>query len=169
MPYMIVDFEGSSLGSKGYPIELAWSQLGTKKITSALIRPTPQWLEFGRWGPDAEKIHGIPRDKLMEEGNNHEIVATAFLDACKALIVLSDMPPADQHFMNELCGSRAPKLEDFWQTVRALSDRSLEGPACEEVEIAHPQRHRASADVRRLCFLWSIIVMRTPRPATSDL
>ena len=67
-----LDFEASSLGKQGYPIEVAWV-LSNGEEESHLIRPDPTWTD---WDLKAEAIHGIARDRRLFLPTNSEIEAS---------------------------------------------------------------------------------------------
>lgn len=66
-----MDFEASAL-HKGYPIEvgvaISWPG-GMVGRAEKIIRHDP-WLEQGHWCPDAEKVHGISRQRVFYEGTD---------------------------------------------------------------------------------------------------
>jgi len=72
-PLCFLDIEASSLDDESYPIEVGVSILThpSAEIStwSALIAPTPRWLQTGRWSARAEAVHGIRQSLLIQEGN----------------------------------------------------------------------------------------------------
>ncbi|WP_097459911.1 3'-5' exonuclease [Mangrovitalea sediminis] len=71
---VFIDFEASSLDLvASYPIEVGLC-LADGTTHSWLIRPHVLWLD---WSESAEKIHRIPRERLIEEGVEASDVATA--------------------------------------------------------------------------------------------
>ena len=67
---IILDIEASGLSErapKSYPVEFGWSDLDLN-VESFLIRPTKGWLKKGEWSPNAEGIHGISQQQLLDEG-----------------------------------------------------------------------------------------------------
>jgi hypothetical protein len=66
-----LDFEASSLSDDSYPVEVGWIfEDGCSE--SHLIRPAPDWTD---WDLQAESIHGISRQRLLDEGAPHQDVA----------------------------------------------------------------------------------------------
>ena len=61
---VFLDFEASSLGKNGYPIEVAWV-FEDGDSESFLISPIGRWTG---WDAAAEAIHGISREQLAAEG-----------------------------------------------------------------------------------------------------
>ena len=60
---VFLDFEASSLSKHSYPVEIAWV-FEDGRSRSFLIKPKSGWTD---WSADAEKIHGISRDRLQEK------------------------------------------------------------------------------------------------------
>ncbi|MFP3544403.1 transcriptional regulator [Rhizobium sp. SIMBA_035] len=61
---VFLDFEASSLSKHSYPIEIAWV-FEDGQSRSLLIAPPANWTD---WSADAERLHGISREKLADEG-----------------------------------------------------------------------------------------------------
>lgn len=61
-----LDVEASSLSSKSYPIEVAWSD-STGHIHNYLINPyaVHEWTD---WDYEAQQLHGISRQQCREQG-----------------------------------------------------------------------------------------------------
>src|SRR3712207_6313370 len=72
-----LDFEASSLGKHGYPIEVAWV-LSSGEEESHLIRPHPTWTDCDL---KAETIHGLSRDRLHTDGAPVADVARRMMSA----------------------------------------------------------------------------------------
>lgn len=83
-----IDFEASSLGRGGYPIEVAWVFENGNSQTF-LIAPIEEWTG---WDPAAEAIHGITRGQLSREGVSTDIVARRLVDALQGNEVLASVP-----------------------------------------------------------------------------
>ena len=62
---IILDIEASGFGSGSYPIEIGFSGRHGEGWCS-LIRPEAEWTH---WDLDAARVHGIPREVLIERGN----------------------------------------------------------------------------------------------------
>lgn len=96
-----IDFEASSLGRRGYPIEVAWVfENGVSE--SLLIAPVDKWTD---WDPAAEAIHGISREQLGREGVSTEIVARRLVDALQGFEVFSNAPSWDGKWLSALLRS----------------------------------------------------------------
>lgn len=61
---IILDIEASGFGSGSYPIEIGLA-LADGRLLSRLIKPLDHWTH---WQESAEKVHGISRDRLFDEG-----------------------------------------------------------------------------------------------------
>lgn len=69
MPTIVtLDFEASCLPRHGrsFPIEVAIAEAGGE-VRSWLIRPEPQWRAWA-WTAEAEGLHGLTWDQLIEAG-----------------------------------------------------------------------------------------------------
>lgn len=65
------DIEASGLQLSGYPIEVgwAWEASSVVHLRSVLIRPPVEWTnELDSWSEEAERLHGISLEQLMDEG-----------------------------------------------------------------------------------------------------
>lgn len=61
---VFLDFEASSLGRHGFPIEVGWAgEDGSAE--SHLIRPAPSWED---WAESAERVHAISLERLRQDG-----------------------------------------------------------------------------------------------------
>lgn len=96
-----IDFEASSLGRRGYPIEVAWV-FEDGNSESFLILPIEKWMD---WDPAAEAIHGISREQLAVEGVPVEIVATRLVDALQGHDVFASAPSWDGKWLSALLRS----------------------------------------------------------------
>lgn len=95
---VFLDFEASSLGKNGYPIEVAWMfEDGVSE--SHLIRPAPQWRD---WDTAAEAVHGIGRERLEQEGEDHERVAARMMDYLSGHRLYASAPSWDGKWLSAL-------------------------------------------------------------------
>jgi hypothetical protein len=96
-----IDFEASSLGRHGYPIEVAWVfEDGTSE--SFLISPIQRWTD---WDAAAEAIHGISREQLAAEGVATDIVARRLVEALQGHPVFASAPTWDGKWLSLLLRS----------------------------------------------------------------
>src|SRR5262249_27143798 len=107
-----LDFEASSLSSRSYPIEVAWSNQDGS-IESHLISPAgiDSWID---WDPEAEKVHGISRPELIEHGQSPQIVCDRISDQLSGKTVYTDAPSFDGRWLSTLfsaCGRGTPPVK----------------------------------------------------------
>jgi hypothetical protein len=95
---VFLDFEASSLGDDGYPIEVGWV-FEDGRSESHLIKPAPQWVD---WDPGAEALHRISRAMLQADGIAHDIVARRILDALSEHVVYASAPSWDGKWLSAL-------------------------------------------------------------------
>ena len=62
----IIEVASSGLGPDSYPIAVAWRLLRSAVEQHVLIRPIDAWRS---WQRDAEKVHLVTRQRLIEEGD----------------------------------------------------------------------------------------------------
>jgi len=167
-----LDFEASSLGKQGYPIEVAWV-LGSGAEESHLIRPASSWTD---WDEEAEAIHGISRDRLRAEGEPVEDVAQRMVSTLSHRALYATAPSWDGKWLSRLLRAaglprHTLRLEDTEVAHRRAIDEALKAaPLPPELHngivrdiLAQAQRrddalgpavHRALDDARRELHLW---------------
>lgn len=173
-----LDFEASSLGKHGYPIEVAWV-FANGQEESHLIRPAPSWTD---WNAGAEAIHGISRGQLTAEGAPLETVAQRMVAALTGAILYATAPSWDGKWLSKLLRAaglprHALRLQDTDMAHRrALREilkagnvpadlqgelmRDILGQARHRDDELGPAVHRALADARREQRLWLDIRQR---------
>ena len=164
---VFLDFEASSLGRKGFPIEVAWI-FETGEEESHLIRPAEGWTE---WAASAEAVHRIPRDLLDREGKPAAEVARRALSGHR---LYASTPSWDGQWLSRLLRAGGPPrhalrlrgTEEAWAEAAAaleaagvppekrqpLTDPILEGTQRRAKEVQ--PAHRALDDARRERDLW---------------
>jgi hypothetical protein len=174
-----LDFEASSLGKQGYPIEVAWA-LSSGEEESHLIRPDPTWTD---WDLKAETIHGLSRERLQTEGQPVADVARRMMSALAGYALYATAPSWDGKWLSRLLRTaglprHALRLEDtetiHRQTMReVLLEMSIPAELHDELmkkvlsqaerkdDELGPAEHRALADARREQRLWLDIRGRT--------
>ncbi|MGC3963383.1 MAG: hypothetical protein QM803_08685 [Rhodocyclaceae bacterium] len=150
----IIDFEASGFGRGSYPIEVGFTLPDGHSFCS-LIRPEPEWVA---WDRNAERVHGISREMLLEHGRPVGDIVLLMNERLRGLTVYSDGWACDFVWLNLMfdAAHRVPsfRLEHLarllgegeanrWNDVRAEVEREL-GLA----------RHRASNDARVLQATW---------------
>jgi hypothetical protein len=168
---IFIDFEASSLGKHGFPIEVGWASEDGKE-ESHLIRPAPGWEE---WSAEAEGIHGIALDRLMREGTPHDVVARRMVDTLTGHELYASAPSWDGQWLSKLLRAaglprHALRLRDTEEAQRdsvlavlerggvpVSARRDVLGGILETTRIkakAAPPAHRAMEDGRRELGLW---------------
>jgi hypothetical protein len=180
---VFLDFEASSLGKHGYPIEVAWI-FATGEEESHLIRPGEAWTD---WAADAEAIHGISRERLMAEGTLVEEVGRRMVAVLTGHSLYATAPSWDGQWMSKLLRAaglprHALRLQDTDVAHREAATEVLRAagvPAdlhealAQEilVEARHNDdqmgapAHRALADARRERQVWQDIRRRAEESA----
>jgi hypothetical protein len=155
--YAALDFEASSLSVHSWPIEvgISWIEKKQVKTWSSLIRPHPAW-DIADWSAQSEAVHQIPLLDLQDAPPAAQ-VASEFLTVTSGLILTSDAPEFELHWLSRLLGAggftSAPKIEDF----HAVSFKFFSGFALdivyEALELTKAP-HRAGSDSARLAGGW---------------
>jgi len=157
VPVLAIDFEASCLPRHGrsYPIEVGIAdENGTAR--SWLIRPADQWKGW-TWTEEAEALHGLTRERLLDEGQPVTAVASELVEAtggCR-LIAVSDL---DDYWMRTLMSvasvSPTPVIGHIVTLIGELDLPQEEVRACVDlVDQKGFPRHRAGADARWLAAL----------------
>jgi hypothetical protein len=160
-----LDLEASGFGSGSYPISVAWNDhRGT--IERLLISPAsvPSWTD---WDADAEKVHGLDRERLQRNGWSAAYVAGILNQSLDGRIVYTDAPEFDSRWIDRLFAAvdiprsftiqhaddlflpllqRSHELQ--WQAVARLD--ALKG----RIRAVVPGHHDAGYDVGYLLQVW---------------
>ena len=179
---VFLDFEASSLGSNGYPIEVGWAAEDGRE-EAHLIRPAPGWTD---WSARAEQVHGIPLDRLTREGAPHDVVARRLLEALEGQAVFASAPSWDGQWLSRLLRAaglprHALRLRDTEEAQRLAAAAELERlglpaagrdalieavlAATRTAAAAAPPALRALDDARRELRLWREIPARAREAA----
>lgn len=94
----IMDIEASGFGSSSYPIEIGYIT-ETGERFCCLIKPHQDWVH---WDEDAEGVHGISRQALLENGNDIRWVTTELNQRLANKTLYSDGWVVDSTWLNEL-------------------------------------------------------------------
>lgn len=175
---VFVDFEASSLGKRGFPVEVGWAaEDGSGE--GHLIRPAPGWEE---WDASAEAIHGIPRERLEREGEPHGAVARRMVEALRGHDLYASAPSWDGQWLSRLLRAaglprHALRLRDTDEAQLAAAREAVRAGGLEEAareavvrrvleEVRAEDRgagrpaHRALEDARRELRLWEEVRRR---------
>ena len=116
---VFLDFEASSLGKRGFPIEVAWvfEDGGSE---ASLIKPAPGWDD---WDVEAERIHGIPRATIERDGTPHDVVARRMVETLTGHDLVVSAPSWDGKWLSVLLRAsdlprRAIRLRDTEEAQR---------------------------------------------------
>jgi hypothetical protein len=168
---VFVDFEASSLGKHGFPIEVGWAaEDGSEE--GHLIRPAPGWQE---WSSEAERVHGISLDGLRRDGEPHDRVAARMVERLSGHDLLASAASWDGQWLSKLLrAAMLPRhrlrLRDTEEAQREVAFSALAEGGVSEAEVpglaqqvldaaraafAHGAlAHRAIDDARRELLLW---------------
>lgn len=151
---IIIAFEASGFGQGSYPIEVGFSGRHGEGWCS-LIRPEQDW---HHWDVEAAKIHGIPREVLVERGNSPQFVAEQLNFFLADRTVYTDGWGQDYVWMARLFDAAqiTPrfKLNDLFEII---DDDQIPNWYLVKEQIAKELcvvRHRASSDARVLQLTW---------------
>jgi hypothetical protein len=180
---VFLDFEASSLGKQGYPIEVAWA-FASGEEESHLIRPAASWTD---WDIKAARIHGISRKQLISEGTPLEDIAQRMVSVLTGRSLYATAPSWDGKWLSKLLRAaglprHALRLEDTEMAhKRVMRDvlraaqvpedlhRTLMQDILEQAQRSNdelgPAAHRALADAQRERRLWLDIRRRAEETA----
>ena len=165
------DCEASSL--VGFPIEIGWAyvDLPSMQIRSEayLIRPPDHWWSDFIWDPEAEKLHGIPRQTLLQDGYPPREVAGRLNEALKDRQLYSDSPPYDEPWLRSVFAEAGllpafalSKTSAVGILGRLARAKSIDSHTFQRINAAalqiEPHRHRAEPDARYLAVLWKLML-----------
>ncbi|MBD8148232.1 hypothetical protein IFT37_20240 [Pseudomonas fluorescens] len=86
-PSFFIDFEASGIAPDSYPIEVA--VVSNETVYSALIKPARYWTH---WSFDAQDMHGLTQDHLLQEGDTPVAVARNMNQLFSGQVLCSDSP-----------------------------------------------------------------------------
>lgn len=144
----IIDIEASGLGRGSYPIEIGYIT-SSNEMGCTLIHPADSWT---LWQKEAEKLHGISNELLVEKGKNVVIVANWLNEKFKHSTVYSD------GWVNDMCWIGAlfneAEICQLFKIDSLLTLLSEEEKECWSdlhdriIEDEALTRHRASSDAK---------------------
>jgi len=176
---LFIDFEASSLNVDSYPIEVAWS-VENGSIESHVINPysVDSWTD---WEPAAQEIHGLSKQRLLEEGREPAWVARRMNEVLAGKTLLTNAYEFDLDWRETLFKAANEKMDfkfgDVWSVMGrnlklapTLQDIMLDKPASAQAiynelrsisklawSRAKGERHRAAVDVQQLKDMWDIV------------
>ncbi|MFC3092869.1 hypothetical protein DRW07_01450 [Alteromonas sediminis] len=96
----IIDIEASGFGSQSYPIEVGVITADGRRFCR-LIKPLPHW---SHWDPQAEGLHGISKQDLVQHGEDPRRVCHQLNAFLNTTTVYSDGWTVDSSWINRLFG-----------------------------------------------------------------
>lgn len=153
----LIDFEASCLPEYGYsfPIEVALARTDGTSHTW-IIRPAPAW-EFWDWSQEAEKLHGLSRERIEKEGLPVTQVLSELTEAVGTCAVFADAD-LDAFWLEvlaEAAGRPVPfsirYLGEYMDAQGYTRDQVL--AALEEARTRMPREHVARDDASRLALV----------------
>ncbi len=153
-PMYIIDFEASGLGKDSYPIEVAWGD-GKHPVASFLLNPDHMngWTD---WDARSSEFHGIPRDRLVREGEDPKRVAEKMVKELAGKTLYSDEPRYDNMWKDRLLKDsgydpgliRIKNLKYFLdKMIKATCPKMNFTDLLEEFSAKTQNPHRAKPDV----------------------
>lgn len=159
-----VDFEASSLAARSYPIEVAWTNRHGR-IVSHVISPAgiDEWTD---WSPSAERIHGLSRRDLLQQGLAPADVAARLAQDLDGRVIFTDSPQFDGFWLARLFSAAGRSLpgvvidhidslvcEALGVAPQAL-DPAVMARLKARARLQIQGQHRAALDVAYLMRVW---------------
>lgn len=164
---MTIDFEASCLPRHGrsFPIEVGIAGDGIAR--SWLIRPHGGWADWD-WTAEAEALHGLSRERIMQEGQAAEVVLGELVAALVGRRVVADSL-IDQYWLDTLAAAAGVPSPFRIDHVASLFDEQGADEQRIADAVAHADaqgvvRHRAAGDALWLSSLIARLtgLMRAP-------
>lgn len=162
----MIDFEASCLPEYGqsFPIEVAVARTDGDS-RAWLIRPADAW-KYWDWSEEAEKLHGISRDMLEQEGLPLEQVVAEMSEFVHDCNVYADAD-LDQYWLEVLChaaGSEVPfPVHYLGEFIKKRGyTRAQVVSALDEAKDRLPKEHLAREDAKRLAMVVKLLLDQPP-------
>ena len=143
---VILDVESSGFGRGSYPIEIGVA-LDDGQTHCMIIQPHSSWQH---WDANAEKLHGITRDLIENNGKSITEVATWLNDCLKGQAVYSDAWGNDSSWLALLFEyahmSQLFKLKPLYGLLSENQIACWHSTKNDVIEALGCPRHRASHD-----------------------
>lgn len=153
----ILDIEASGFGKGSYPIEVGLIRSDGKTYCS-LIQPAGDWKA---WSGEAQAIHGVPRQLLIEKGRPVEAVAQRLNELLAGTTVYTDAWGQDYAWLSLLHeAARIPmeyRVESLGVLMSECQKSVWHGTRNRVEQMLGLKRHRASSDARiiQMTYHWS--------------
>jgi len=142
----VLDFEASGFGNDSYPIEVG-VVLGTGQKYCALIQPAGNWVY---WDEQAEKVHGLSRDTLLNYGKPIRQVAVELNEFLVDRTVYCDGWVVDKPWLSRLYYQSGMQPSFYLSALELiLKETQMEIWSQTKYQVIQEfamQRHRASTD-----------------------
>lgn len=149
-----LDMEASGFGRDSYPIEVGFV-LADGRSYCTLIRPASDWTH---WDAAAERLHGIPRDAVLQHGRDVATVAAQLNRQLQGLTLYCDGWAHDYTWLNRLFDAadavpafRLDSLRSCLDEAEAARWHAVKQQVAGEMQL---ERHRASTDAKVLQLTW---------------
>jgi len=145
---LVIDVEASGFGPGSYPIEVGVA-MSDGKVRCMIIRPQPEWQH---WDEQAESLHGISREILLEFGSPVREVAEQLNQWLEGEMVYSDAWGNDSSWLALLFDAagirQAFKLDSLFTLLSKKQIKTWHETKDKLSSENDSQRHRASHDAR---------------------
>lgn len=146
----VLDIEASGFGKGSYPIEIGFV-LPDGGSYCTLIRPAPGWTH---WDAQAEQMHRITRDFLIQHGRDVADVAHQLNHRLRGRILYCDAWAYDYAWIGTLFEAAHITPQFKLDSLRALlTDAEIEAWAASKSQVIDEmqlERHRTSSDAKVL-------------------
>lgn len=161
--FVMLDVEASGLGHSSYPVEVAYAS-STGEHADFLIKPTTEWLEKGEWDNNAERLHGLSQQQLLEQGDNIVNVAQQLNKyLCGKLVLCNDLT-FDGFWLSQLFKAANISVAFHLTDLSALFDYWGEQKAHlfkeEYGKTLNTNEHRALPDAKRFVKAYQAFVKK---------
>lgn len=137
-----VDFEASGIAPDSYPVEIAIVHPAGEY--ASLIKPVHYWTH---WSYDAQDMHGITREQLLDEGKPAATIASELNELFAGQYLVSDAR-ADSYLFETLYD--AAGLDPAFAVASIEQIVGAEHAAAIYYQMPVKREHRALADARAL-------------------
>jgi hypothetical protein len=146
--HTVIDIEASGFGRDSYPIEVGVA-LPNGNTHCYLIKPASFWTH---WDSDAEHIHGITRQTLVQKGIEARIVARKLNELLLGITVYTDAWSHDLSWLGKLYDltgtTQLFRLESLRSLLSEQQSDQWHGTKDRVVDEFNLERHRASSDAK---------------------
>lgn len=154
-----LDFEASSLGDAGWPVEIGISRLldsGEIDTQSHLIRPHLSW-SMNDWSEQSASVHRIPHGFLLSKGKSvHEILDWFHQEYGVHHLLVSDNPSMEQRWLGRIFTACDANPIPPVFSMHAIFKGALSGTGQDYAyeTLASKKPHRAGPDSRLMAKAW---------------